>query len=124
MALISQLLDNPYTLQGVLVAAAFVILSAFYKDLTHGMPYKDIPLVGRGLWELSNKKAKNRFMTSARELITQGFDQVRIAFIAFIGQSARARMDVETNDIPSGENHVPVYGILQSDDCPASPVHQ
>lgn len=77
MALISQLLENPYTLQSVLVAAALVVLSAFYKDLTHGLPHKNIPVVGRGLWELSNKKAKDRFVSSARDLISQGFDQVR-----------------------------------------------
>lgn len=121
MAVISQLLDNPYALQGLLIAAAFVILSALYKDLTHGIPYKDIPIVGRGLWELSNKKAKNRFMTSARDLITQGFEQVRIASM---GQSAQAGMGVETDRPPAGKNHVSVYGIVQSDDCPPSPVYQ
>ena len=76
MALITDLFDNTYVLQGVLVAVALVFLSSFSRDLAHGLPYKNIPVVGRGSWEISNKKAKNRFMNSARELIMQGFEQV------------------------------------------------
>lgn len=77
MALITELVESPYLMQGVLVAIVLLFLSGFSRDLAHGLPYKNIPIVGRSRWELSNKKAKNHFMTSARELIAQGFEQVR-----------------------------------------------
>lgn len=76
MALVTELFDNPYLLQGVLVAIVLVFLSGFSRDLAHGLPYKNIPVVGRGRWEISNKKAKNRFVKSARQMISQGFEQV------------------------------------------------
>lgn len=83
MGLVNQLMENPYLLQGLVVAAALVVVSTLYNDLTHGIPYKNVPIVGRGLWELSNKKAKNRFMSSARQLFAQGFEQVQTLQINF-----------------------------------------
>lgn len=77
MALISELLNSPHLLQGVLVASVLLLVSTFYKDLSHGLPYRNIPIVGRSRWEVSNSKAKARFMSSARQMIMQGFDQVR-----------------------------------------------
>lgn len=76
MALVTELFDNPYLVPGVLIAISLVFLSGFSRDLAHGLPYKNIPVVGRGRWEISNKEAKNRFMKSARQMISQGFEQV------------------------------------------------
>lgn len=77
MALVSELLNDPSVLQGVVAAVLLLFLSSYLKNLAHGLPYRNVPVVGRGLWEISNKEAKNRFVNSARGLITQGFQQVR-----------------------------------------------
>ncbi|KAJ6188969.1 hypothetical protein N7519_003877 [Penicillium mononematosum] len=55
MAVISELLNNPYVVQ------------------TNEIPYRRIPLVGKTWWELTNKKARQRFTQSCRELIAEGF---------------------------------------------------
>lgn len=76
MALISELLENQYFLQGIAVALLLVVVSNFYRELVDGFPYRNIPLVGRSKWEITNSKAKQRFVSSAKELIEQGFSQV------------------------------------------------
>lgn len=82
MAVIVELLENPYVLQGLAVVIFFVYVSHLLRDLADGFPYKNIPLVGKSRWELSNTKAKERFVSSANELIRQGFEQV--LFLPFL----------------------------------------
>lgn len=76
MAVTIELFENPYVLQGLAAAIFLVYVSHFLRDLSDGFPYKNIPLVGKTRWELSNTKAKERFVNSANELIQQGFSQV------------------------------------------------
>ncbi|RHZ56963.1 hypothetical protein CDV55_102522 [Aspergillus turcosus] len=80
MALISDLLENQYFLQGIAVALLLVVVSNFYRELVDGFPYRNIPLVGRSKWEITNSQAKQRFVASAKELIEQGFSQGRTVF--------------------------------------------
>ena len=76
MALISELLQSPYFLQGIAVSLLLVVVSNFYRELVDGFPYRNIPLVGRSRWEITNSKAKERFVASAKDLFAQGFSQV------------------------------------------------
>lgn len=79
MAVILDVLEAPkLLLQGAAAALLVIFLSHFFRELADGFPYRDIPLVGKSRWELSNKKAKERFVSSARELIQQGFSQVKL----------------------------------------------
>ncbi|KAF4201487.1 hypothetical protein CNMCM8927_001473 [Aspergillus lentulus] len=80
MALISELLQSPYFLQGIAVSLLLVVVSNFYRELVDGFPYRNIPLVGRSRWEISNSKAKERFVASAKDLFAQGFSQGRTVF--------------------------------------------
>lgn len=64
-------------LRGSAAVLLVIFLSHLFRELADGFPYRDIPLVGKSRWELSNKKAKERFISSAHELIQQGFSQVR-----------------------------------------------
>ncbi|KAF7182960.1 hypothetical protein CNMCM7691_002704 [Aspergillus felis] len=80
MSLLSELLQSPYFLQGIAVALLLVVVSNFYQVLVDGSPYRNIPLVGRSKWEVSNSKAKERFVASAKELFAQGFSQGRTVF--------------------------------------------
>ncbi|KAK2768531.1 hypothetical protein FQN54_000387 [Arachnomyces sp. PD_36] len=77
MAILTDLLASPYLVDGIIVALGVVFLSNYFGDFADGFPYKNIPSVGWDSWTLTNKKAKDRFVSSARELIAQGFDQVR-----------------------------------------------
>jgi hypothetical protein len=77
MPVLLDFLESHYLFQGLVVAVAFVFVSSFFKELADGLPYSKIPLVGRNRWEISNAKAKKCFVTSAKELIAQGFSQVR-----------------------------------------------
>lgn len=77
MGVIADLLESPYLVEGVVVALAIVFLSTYYGDFADGFAYRNIPIVGWNTWELTNKKAKNRFLSSAKELIAEGFAQVR-----------------------------------------------
>ncbi|KAH1310579.1 hypothetical protein KXX24_004845 [Aspergillus fumigatus] len=80
MALIFELLQSPYFLQGIAVSLLLVIVSNFYQKLVDGFPYRNIPLVGMSRWGFTNSKAKERFVASAKALIAQGFSQGRTAF--------------------------------------------
>lgn len=77
MAVLTELLDTPYLVQGVCVALALVFVSSFWKDVSDEIPYGRVPLVGKSWWDLSNQKAKSRFTSSARALIAEGFAKVR-----------------------------------------------
>lgn len=76
MAVILEVLDNQHLLQGVVLALVLVFVSSFYHEIADSFPYNDIPLVGKGKWEITNTKAKHRFVTSAKELFAEGFSQV------------------------------------------------
>lgn len=79
MAIIADLLASPHLVEGIVIAVVVVFLSGYYGDFADGFPYKNVPSVGWDSWELTNKKAKARFISSAKEVIAQGFDQVRIS---------------------------------------------
>jgi hypothetical protein len=77
MAVLAQVLDSPYLIQGVVVALLAVLVSSFWDDLSDEIPYRRVPLVGKNWWsDLTNKKAKARFSQGARALIAGGFSRV------------------------------------------------
>lgn len=78
MALLAELLTTPYLVQGMCVAVLVLLVSSVWKDLADEIPYRQVPLVGKKWWDLSNKKAKARFSEAARALIAEGFAKVRI----------------------------------------------
>lgn len=78
MAILAELIQSPYLVQGVCVALLAFFISSFWDDLADEIPYGRVPLVGRNWWDFSNKKAKSRFTKSARALITEGFAKVGI----------------------------------------------
>ncbi|RAL16400.1 cytochrome P450 [Aspergillus homomorphus CBS 101889] len=80
MALILEHLESQHLVQGAVVALLLIFVSSFYHDIADSFPYKNIPLIGKSRWELSNSKAKQRFVTSAKELFAEGFSQGRKAF--------------------------------------------
>ncbi|KAE8373091.1 cytochrome P450 [Aspergillus bertholletiae] len=80
MSILTDFLESHYIFQGVAVALTLIFASNFYRELTDDLPYRKIPLVGRSRWEVSNAKAKKLFVTSAKDLITQGFSQGRTVF--------------------------------------------
>ncbi|KAL1982503.1 hypothetical protein VTN96DRAFT_1228 [Rasamsonia emersonii] len=75
IALLTDFSTSPYLLPCVLATLAIVLVATLYNDISDELPYRRFPLVGKGRWEITNRKAKNRFLTSARELISQGFSQ-------------------------------------------------
>lgn len=84
MGVFADLLASPYLVEGVVAAVAVVFLSTYFGDFADGFAYKNVPIVGWNQWELTNKKAKNRFVSSAKELIAEGFAQVRIAHLSYL----------------------------------------
>ncbi|RAH46897.1 cytochrome P450 [Aspergillus brunneoviolaceus CBS 621.78] len=80
MAFIIEQLESYHLLQGAVVALLLVLVLRFSQESTESFPYKNIPLIGKSRWELSNSKAKQRFVTSAKELFEEGFSQGRKVF--------------------------------------------
>ncbi|KAJ5139157.1 uncharacterized protein N7515_004005 [Penicillium bovifimosum] len=80
MALITELLNSPYVVQTVGVALVVWFITTSWADIANELPYRRIPLVGKSGWELTNKKARERFTQSARQLIAEGFTQGRNVF--------------------------------------------
>ena len=76
MPVLANFLESHYLFQGIAVALTLIFVSNFYRELADGLPYREIPLVGRSRWEISNTKAKKLFVTSAKDLMVQGFSQV------------------------------------------------
>lgn len=76
IALLTDFSTSPYLLPCILATLAIVLVATLYNDISDELPYRRFPMVGKGRWEITNRKAKNRFLTSARELISQGFSQV------------------------------------------------
>ncbi|CRL28396.1 Cytochrome P450 [Penicillium camemberti] len=73
MAVITELLNTPYVVQSVCIALVAVFITSVWPDIANGIPYRHIPLVGKTWWELTNKKARQRFTRSCRQLIAEGF---------------------------------------------------
>jgi len=76
IAILIELFDTPYLVQGICVALVLVFVSSFWEDISDEIPHRRVPLVGKSWWDLSNQKAKSRFTTSARSLIAEGFAKV------------------------------------------------
>lgn len=77
MALLAELIQSPYALQGLGIAFLAVLVSVFWQDLADEIPYSQIPLVGKNGMDIFNNKARARFTSNARELIVEGFSKVR-----------------------------------------------
>ena len=77
MALLAELIQNPYALQGLGIAFLAVLVSVFWQDLADEIPYSRIPLVGKNGLDIFNNKARARFTSNARGLIQEGFSKVR-----------------------------------------------
>ena len=69
-------------LRGAATVLVLIVLSHLSREIADGFPYKNIPLVGKSRWEISNTKAKERFVNGAQELIQQGFSQVGLFRVA------------------------------------------
>ena len=78
MAVITELLNTPYVVQSVCIALMAVFITSVWADIANGVPHRHIPLVGKTWWELTNKKARQRFTRSCRQLITEGFAKVSL----------------------------------------------
>lgn len=76
MAVVAALLENTYLLHSVAVALVAVFLSHYLRELADSRPYKNIPVVKKSGWGLSSLKDKQRYVSSAKELIHQGFSHV------------------------------------------------
>lgn len=100
MAIIAQVLENPHLLQGLAVTLLLVVVSSFYRELADGLPYRNIPIVGTSGWRLSNSKAKQQFVSSAKEIIASGFGQVcnRSCALSSQGENGRQACDTGTAD--------------------------
>ncbi|CAG7951773.1 unnamed protein product [Penicillium nalgiovense] len=73
MAVVSELLNSPYVVQSVCIALVAVFITSVWPDIANEIPYRRIPLVGKTWWEFTNKKARQRFTKSSRQLIAEGF---------------------------------------------------
>jgi hypothetical protein len=78
MALLTEMLNSPYVVQGACVALLVVFITSIWGDIVDEIPHRHIPLVGRTWWEFTNKKAKSRFTQSCRDLIAEGFAKVSL----------------------------------------------
>ena len=76
MAVLAELLNSPYVVQGACVALLVVFITFIWDDIVDEIPHRRVPLVGRTWWEITNKKARARFVQSGRELIAEGFAKV------------------------------------------------
>jgi hypothetical protein len=76
MAVFAELIQSPYAVQCLVVSLVAVLLSIFWQDLADEIPHRRIPLIGKDGWDLLNKKTRQRFKSSARELIMEGFSKV------------------------------------------------
>jgi hypothetical protein len=76
MAVLTDLLNSPYVVQGVCVALLAVFITSIWGDIVDEIPHRRIPLVGKTWWEFTNRKAKSRFTKSCRDLIAEGFAKV------------------------------------------------
>ncbi|OJJ45420.1 hypothetical protein ASPZODRAFT_99457 [Penicilliopsis zonata CBS 506.65] len=75
MALIAGFLKDVYVWSGILAALIIVVVTSLFSEVADEFFYKGVPIVGKENGEVTNKKAKMRFLMSARSLIKQGFDQ-------------------------------------------------
>lgn len=78
MAVITEFLNSPYIVQSMCIALVVVLITSVWADIANGIPHRHIPLVGKTWWELTNKKARQRFTRSCRQLIAEGFAKVSL----------------------------------------------
>ena len=77
MALLIELIHSPHIFQSACLVLVILIILSIWEDLMIEIPYYRVPLAGKKLWELSNRRAKSRFVVSARSIITEHFAKVR-----------------------------------------------
>lgn len=77
MAVFAELIQSPYAVQAMGISLLVVLLSIFWQDLADEIPHRRIPLIGKDGWDPLNKKTRQRFKSSAREMILEGFAKVR-----------------------------------------------
>ncbi|KAJ5822957.1 Cytochrome P450 [Penicillium robsamsonii] len=73
MAIITELINSSYVVQGMCIALVAVLITSVWADIADEIPYRHIPLVGKTGWDLTNKKARLLFTRSCRQLIAEGF---------------------------------------------------
>lgn len=76
MAILTDLLETPYFVQGACVALFALLLTSFWEDIATEIPYRGVPLIGKEWWQVSNKKARNDWNNSARALMNDAFAAV------------------------------------------------
>ncbi|CAG7997808.1 unnamed protein product [Penicillium salamii] len=76
MAVLTELLNGPFVVQGASVALLVVLVTFIWDDIVDEIPHRRIPLVGRTWGDITNKKARSRFVQSSRALIAEGFAKV------------------------------------------------
>lgn len=76
MAILAELTQSPYFVQSLGIALVAILITIFWQDFADEIPYRRIPLVGKDGWDIFNKKARQRFKSSARTLIRDGFAKV------------------------------------------------
>jgi hypothetical protein len=100
MALTTELLDNQFGVREwsliVMLVLVYGISSIFFDEI----PHKNVALVGKTGWEVSNSKAKMRYMMSARQIIGQGFEKVNM----YIPVECKGKMNTKCT---AGENDLP-----------------
>ncbi|RDW61949.1 hypothetical protein BP6252_11382 [Coleophoma cylindrospora] len=74
--------DDRHTVQAAITVVVFIILTAYflYKLDAPNHTYPNIPLIGKKPGEWSSTKAKARWVTSARQIISAGLAQVNAPF--------------------------------------------
>ena len=94
-------------LRGAATVLVLIVLSHLSREIADGFPYKNIPLVGKSRWEISNTKAKERFVNGAQELIQQGFSQVGL-----FGAAVRKRTMLTESLYNRAEQHSRLCSLI------------
>lgn len=72
----TEIIPPAYFLPGVCLTVASLLLLSLVQNAIHNLPYYRIPAVGTCRWPLLDRQSSLRFMSSARALIREGFEQV------------------------------------------------
>ena len=83
LSLLKDRFDDWHTVQATIIVAIVCILSAYFlyhKKYGPNRLYPKIPLIGKKRWEWTSKRAKTRWVTSARQIISTGLAQVNAPF--------------------------------------------
>ncbi|XRM46627.1 hypothetical protein ABZX51_009656 [Aspergillus tubingensis] len=71
----TEIIPLAYFLPGVCLTVASLLLLSLVQNAIHNLPYYRIPTVGTCRWPLLDRQSSLRFMSSARALIREGFEQ-------------------------------------------------